>query len=194
MGVVRCQSLWEESHKARPNDAMVGLEYGSVDHRRAHTSRRVLAGPRGEPASQAFRAHVGSIQARFELGDDAARCPISRQQRIRLMIRMGGSCTALHPRDPLQRRWALYRLNGREPAGEGLRRGPSPVSPSCTTGERGWTEAAIRGGQPGQVLIQRAVELAPNNAEYRETFSRIPMNTMGWISDEPLSPDPAAAP
>jgi hypothetical protein len=38
------------------------------------------------------------------------------------------------------------------------------------------------------------VELAPHSAEVRRNFSRIPMNVTGWVQDEPISPDPAAAP
>ena len=83
--------------------------------------------------------------------------------------------------------------NGREPLGEGLRRGLSPVSGHVMANAAG-IEAAIRGDVSRAQVLIKSSRAGPNNAEYRETFSRIQMNTMGWISDEPLSPDPAAAP
>jgi Tfp pilus assembly protein PilF len=56
-------------------------------------------------------------------------------------------------------------------------------------------EAAIRGDfDRAREFLQRAVELAPHSAEVRRNFSRIPMNVTGWVQDEPISPDPAAAP
>ena len=56
-------------------------------------------------------------------------------------------------------------------------------------------EAAVRGDtERARVLLRKAAELAPQNAEYRRAFSRMPMHMMGWHEDVPVSPDPAAAP
>ena len=56
-------------------------------------------------------------------------------------------------------------------------------------------EAAVRGDfGRARRFLQRAVELDPTSAEIRRNFSHIPMNVAGWVSDEPVSPDPAAAP
>ncbi len=192
--------LWAESHKARPNDTMVALEYGQrlitgEPTRAVGLFGQVLA---AQPTpGQAFRAHVGSIQARFELGDERGALP--------------HLAATADPADE-QNGWLLVRrciLETRYSVDEALYPVGTVVSPlvrvcgeasarfphHARLANAAGIEAAIRGDvSRAQVLIQRAVELAPNNAEYRETFSRIPMNTMGWISDEPLSPDPAAAP
>ena len=56
-------------------------------------------------------------------------------------------------------------------------------------------EAAVRGDtERARALLRKAAELAPHNAEYRRTFSRMPMDMVGWHEDVPISPDPAAAP
>jgi hypothetical protein len=56
-------------------------------------------------------------------------------------------------------------------------------------------EAAVRGDtERARMFLRKAAELAPHNAKYRRSFSRMPMDVMGWHEDEPISPDPAAAP
>jgi hypothetical protein len=192
--------LWAESHKARPNDQLVTLEYGqrlitSEPAKAVGLLAQVLSS--APSASHEFRAHVGSIQARFELGDErgalphlAATADPDDDENGWLLVRRCILETrysvdeALYP--PGTVRSPLVRV-----CGEASGRFPRHARLANAAG----IEAAIRGdAERAQALIQLAVELAPNNAEYRETFSRIPMNTLGWVAEEPLSPDPAAAP
>ena len=192
--------LWAESHRARPNDTMVALEYGQ----RLITTNsamavglfsQVLAGSPSD--TDAFRAHVGAIQARFELGDERGALPHLAATADPEDDRNGW---LLVRRCILETRYsvdeALYPVGTVlsplvRVCGEASARFPRHARLANAAG----IEAAIRGDVArAQSLIQRAVELAPNNAEYRKTFSRIPMNTLGWISEDPLSPDPAAAP
>jgi len=192
--------LWAESHKARPNDTMVALEYGqrliTGDPSSAmELFSQVLAANPSE--SHAFRAHVGAIQARFELGDERGALPHlaatadPEDERNGWLLVRRCILETRYSVDEAQYPVGMVVSPLVRVCGEASSRFPQHARLANAAG----IEAAIRGDiGRAQTLIQRAVELAPNNAEYRETFSRIPMNTLGWISEEPLSPDPAAAP
>ena len=192
--------LWAESHRARPNDAMVSLEYGGrlISTRPAMSvalMQQVLATDAND--HQRHKAHVGAIQAWFEIGNDRRALPHLSAiadpddedggwllvRRCILETRYGFDEAQYPPGTVLS---PLARV-----CGEAARRYPKHARLANAAG----VEAAMRGdAQRGQHYIQRAVELAPHNAAYRRSFSLIPMNVLGWAVDEPLSPDRAAAP
>ena len=195
--------LWAESHRALPGDAMVSLEYGQ---RLIATNPTMAVGLMGQVLSatgpstsdaQRYKAHIGAIQAWFEIGNDKRALP---------------HLAAIADPDSEQGDWLLVRRCvletrfGVDEASYTPGTVLSPIARVCTEAARRFprharlanaagVEAAIRGdAERARYFLQRAVELAPHNADYRRSFSLIPMNVMGWSSDEPLSPDPAAAP
>ena len=75
--------------------------------------------------------------------------------------------------------------------GEAAQRYPKNAALASAAG----IEAAAREDYDrARSFFQRAVELDPHNGTLRRNFSLVPMYVLGWGSDEPLSPDPAAAP
>ena len=193
-------ALWAESHKARPNDAVVSLGYGqriiTTDPGQAvGLFASVIDSASSDDAK--FRAHVGSIQAYFELNNERGALP--------------HLAAVADPNDPnhgwlLVRRCILETRYSVDEAHYADGKVKSPLVRVCGEAASRYPmharlanaagiEAAIRGDtERAQAFIQRAVELAPGNSEYRETFARIPMHTLGWGMGELLSPDPAAAP
>jgi len=192
--------LWAESHKTVPQDTMVSLEYGQrlLTTDPAMTvglMQHVIADSRDE--SQRFRAHVASIQAWFELGEERKALP---------------HLAATADPDRKDDGWLLVRrciLETRYSVDESLYAIGSVLSPLarvCTEAARRYPkharlanaagiEAAIRGdSERAQYFLQRAVEMSPSNLDYRKAFSRIPMNVWGWTVDGTITPDPAAAP
>lgn len=192
--------LWAESHRAQPRDTMVSLEYG----KRIQTEKPALAVGLFEQVLadvpqglMRWEAHVGMVHAWLALGSDARALPHLAQvadpedkenswllvRRCLLETRFGvderdyPSGTVLSP---------LARV-----CGESANRYPKDARLANAAG----VEAAVRGDfGRAREFLQRAVELAPQSAEIRRNFSRIPMNVAGWVRDEPISPDPAAAP
>jgi hypothetical protein len=193
-------NLWAESHRARPSDILVSLEYGQrligVDSARAvGLLEQVTASDPGP--GPAFKAHVGLVQAWFELDQEERALPhLARiadpnvREHSWLLVR----------RCILETRFGVDEAEYQEGSvlsplarvcGEAAERYPRHARLANAAG----VQAAIRGDtERAQGLLQRAVELAPHSAEYRRGFTRIPMHVMGWREDEPLSPDPAAAP
>jgi len=193
-------NLWAESHRAHPSDTMISLEYGQrligIDSAKAVGLLEQVTAEDPGPAS-AFKAHVGLIQAWFELEEDRRALPHlakiadpnSREnswllvRRCILETRFGVNESEYEEGSVLS---PLARV-----CGEAAARYPRHARLANAAG----LQAAIRGDtERAQGLLQRAVELAPHSAEYRRGFTRIPMHVMGWQEDEPLSPDPAAAP
>ena len=192
--------LWAESHRARPQDTMVSLEYG----KRINTSNPALAVGLFEHVLaddpigvRQWEAHVGMIHAWLALGSDHRALPhLARVadptdesdswllvRRCLLETRFGfderdyGEGVVLYP---------LARV-----CGEAAERYPQDARLANAAG----VEAAVRGDfARARKYLQRAVELNPHSAEVRRNFSHIPMNVAGWNNDEPISPDPAAAP
>jgi len=192
--------LWAESHRAQPQDTMVSLEYG----KRIQTSKPALAVGLFEhvladdaEGRRQWEAHVGSVHAWLALGADHRALPhLARVadpndeenswllvRRCLLETRFGyderdyGAGVVLYP---------LARV-----CGEAAERYPQDARLANAAG----VEAAVRGDfARARKFLQRAVELDPHSAEIRRNFSHIPMNVAGWVNDEPISPDPAAAP
>jgi hypothetical protein len=56
-------------------------------------------------------------------------------------------------------------------------------------------EAAVRGDYDAATgFFRLAVELDPDNGQFRRDLAQLPTATMGWGLGDPLSPDPSAAP
>ena len=140
---------------------------------------------------------MGSIQAWFELGMDrkalphlAATADPDRQDDGWLLVR----------RCILETRYSV------DEAQYGIGSVKSPLVRVCSEAAKRYpmharlanaagVEAAIRGDADRALFfLKRAVEMAPTNREYRESFSRIPFNTWGWSPNGPISSDPSAAP
>jgi hypothetical protein len=193
--------LWAESHTARPQDTLVSLEYGTrlISTRPTQCvalMQQVLGAAAATPV-QRYKAHVGAIQAWFEIGNDKRALPHLSAiadpdaedggwllvRRCILETRFGFDERGYPPgtvKSPLAR-----------VCGEAARRYPRHARLANAAG----VEAAIRGdAERAQFFIQRAVELAPHNGAYRRSFSLIPMNVIGFAADDPLSPDRSAAP
>jgi hypothetical protein len=192
--------LWAESHRAQPRDTMVSLEYG----KRIQTSKPALAvglfeqvladGPEGR---RAWQAHVGMVHSWLALGSDERALPHlaqianpTEEENSWLLVRR----CLIETRFGVDERdyaagvvlFPLARV-----CGEAANRYPKDARLANAAG----VEAAVRGDfGRAREFLQRAVELAPHSAEVRRNFSRIPMNVAGWVLDEPISPDPAAAP
>jgi len=192
--------LWAESHRARPSDTMVSLEYGQrligLDSARAVGLLEQVVASKPAPTS-AFKAQLGLIQAWFELDQDRRALP--HLARIADPNSRDNSWLLVR-RCILETRFGVDESEYKEGTvlsplarvcGEAAARYPRHARLANAAG----VQAAIRGDtEQAQGLLQRAVELAPHSAEYRRGFTRIPMHVMGWQEDEPLSPDPAAAP
>jgi hypothetical protein len=193
-------NLWAESHRARPADAMVSLEYGSrlissKPNLTVALMEQVLAADASP--EQRKRAHIGAIQAWFEIGNEKRALP---------------HLSAVADPDEKEGGWLLVRrciletrVGFREvdyPAGTVL----SPLARVCAEAATRFprhaglanaagVEAAIRGDiSAAQTFLERALEIAPHNGEYRRSFSLIPINVWAWGGDEPLSPDRMASP
>ena len=192
--------LWAESHRARPSDVMVSLEYGQrlvpIDPSlTVGLLEQVVAS--GPDEDSEFQARVGLIQAWFELDQDRRALPH--------LARIADPEAAEHSwllvrRCILETRFGVdeneytnvkVRSNIASVCDEAARRYPKDARLANAAG----LEAAVRGDtERARYLLRRAAELAPHNAAYRRTFSRMPMESMGWQEGDPLSPDPAAAP
>ncbi len=192
--------LWAESHKERPRDSMVSLEYGqrlltTEPNRTVGLMDQVLTDS-ADP-KQRYLAHIASIQAWFDLGNErkalphlAATADPDQEEDGWILVR----------RCILETRYSVDEAA--YPVGTVL----SPLVRVCTEAANRYpkharlanaagVEAAIRGDSAKALFyLQRAVEMAPTNLEYRKSFSRIPMNILGFSSDGVFSPDPAAAP
>ncbi|MEC8194578.1 MAG: hypothetical protein VX127_17720 [Myxococcota bacterium] len=192
--------LWAESHRARPSDVMVSLEYGQrlVPIDPAMTVgllEQVVAADQGDETD--FKARVGLIQAWFELGQDRRALPhLARiadptdQRHSWLLVRR----CILETRfgvDEEQYTTVAVKSSLASVCDEASNRFPKDARLANAAG----LEAAVRGDtERARELLKKAAELAPHNAEYRRSFSRMPMDMMGWHEDVPISPDPAAAP
>jgi hypothetical protein len=192
--------LWAESHRARPSDPMVSLEYGERLVALQPTMaigllEQVVAAD--VSAEDEFDARVGLIQSWFGLGQDRRALPH--------LARIADPSVAEHSW-LLVRRCILETRFGVDEAMYGTGVVLVPLATVCGEASARYPkdarlanaaglEAAIRGDtERARLLLRRAAELAPHNAAYRRSFSRMPMDVMGWGEDEPLSPDPAAAP
>lgn len=192
--------LWAESHRARPSDVMVSLEYGerlvTLEPAMAvGLLEQVVSADQGN--ENVFRARVGLIQAWFELGQDRRALPH--------LARIADPEDADHSWLLVRRCILETRFGVDENDYEGLEVKSSIASVCGEASARypmdarlanaAGLEAAVRGDtERARMFLRKAAELAPHNAKYRRSFSRMPMDVMGWHEDEPISPDPAAAP
>ena len=193
-------ALWAESHRAQPTDTMVSLEYG----KRIQTSQPALAVGLFEQVladdahgRRKWEANVGLVHSWLALGADDRALPHLAQiadptdgengwllvRRCLIETRFGV--------DELDYKSGVVLYPLARVCGEAANRYPKDARLANAAG----VEAAVRGDfGRAREFLQRAVELAPHSTEIRRNFSRIPMNVAGWVHDEPISPDPAAAP
>jgi hypothetical protein len=192
--------LWSESYRAVPADTMVAFEYG----------RRLVE---REPAKS-----VGILQHVLAADPEAQRQWLSHEGIIKALIGLDEERRALphlaqiaDPEDAenswlLVRRCLLETRYGVDEADYAAGTVLSPLARVCQEAAQRYPqdarlvnaagmEAAMRGdSEKARHFLQLAVQLAPHDAEIRRNFSRIPMNVTGWGIDEPISPDPSAAP
>jgi len=193
-------TLWEAAYESRPNDLMIvhhlGRTLTQTDPARAvGLLERVTQDP-DHPARR-LHAHRLLVGAYRDLGEDRRALP--HLARV-ADPREPGNEALLALRCTLETRYGVSERD--YPAGTVS----APLARVCSAAGGHWpenaalqnaagTEAAVRGDfEAATQFYRRAVELEPDNGDFRRDLSRLPSATMGWGMNDALSRDPAAAP